>query len=69
MTKESGPSGPNQVAYYATDERTESGEVILQLRFYKDGRCSHTKAVPASQLHETLDALRKQQFIVRRVQP
>jgi hypothetical protein len=59
---------PVRVAYYRTDERTESGELIFFLQFYgASGRRQNTASVPASQLKDKLDELRKQGVTSQRV--
>lgn len=59
---------PVRVAYYATDERTEAGEVLFALRYYSfKGRCQSTMSVPASLLNVQLDLLRKQHISTQRI--
>jgi hypothetical protein len=61
-------SAPDRAAYYRTDEKTEGGEAVFHFRFYNgNGRCLSTKPVPASELQEELDALRKQGIPAQRV--
>jgi hypothetical protein len=57
-----------RVSYYRTDERTETGELVFEFRFYgANGRWQETKSVPANGLDATLEDLRKQGIVAKRI--